>query len=235
MVMEPRDLDALRRAMEWGKGFQLREPQLVVFPTPMPLEGSDEWIEVATRLAANAQAANLGLRPWEVEPCHANDVVHGGWGGKPDEVALRRKMIKLGISVWEPDPSSAIAAAEAKPTPALDLPQRMQFSPQLLGWFAEAVQCTEQRSVLECKPDPTYSEFCSHSCTTCQRWFELQGLIYRELRLEFWPCLPAIPHRPHSRNYNRWRPDYDGPEWKLWAALKEALAERDRKQRERTA
>jgi hypothetical protein len=112
MVMEPRDLDALRRAVKWGKGYQRREPQIKVFPTPMPLEGSDEWIEVATRLAANAQAANLGLRPWEVEPCHADDVVHGGWGGKPDEVALRRKMIKLGISVWEPDPASAIARIE---------------------------------------------------------------------------------------------------------------------------
>jgi hypothetical protein len=234
MAMESRDLAALKRCIEWGKGFQLREPQLVVFPTPMPPEGSDEWIEVATRLAANAQCATLGLRPWDVAPCDADDVVHGGWGGKPDEVGLRRKMIALGISIWEPDPSAAIAAAEAS-TPALDPLQQMQFSPQLLSWFAEAVQCTERRNVLECKPDLTYSDFCSHECATCKRWFELQSLIYRELRLEFWPCLPAIPHTPHSRKYNRWRPDYDGPEWKLWAALKEALAERDRKQRERTA
>jgi hypothetical protein len=138
----------LKRCIEWGKGFQLREPQLVVFPTPTPPEGSDEWIEVATRLAGNAQCATLGLRPWDVAPCDADDVVHGGWGGKPDEVGLRRKMIALGISIWEPDPSAAIAAAEAS-TPALDPLQHMQFSPQLLGWFAEAVQCTERRNVLE--------------------------------------------------------------------------------------
>jgi hypothetical protein len=107
-----RDLDALRRAMEWGKNYQLREPQLKVFPTPMPPEGSHEWIAVATRLAANAQAANLGLRPWDVEPCHADDVVHDGWGGKPDEVALRRKLIALGLSVYEPDVPAALAKAE---------------------------------------------------------------------------------------------------------------------------
>jgi hypothetical protein len=114
--LTPRDLDALRRAMIWGEGFQRREPQLKLFPEQMPDEGSDEWMELATYFAVHAQVQALGLFPWQVAPCDADDVAHGGWGGKPEEVALRRNMISLGISVWEPDPSSAIAAAEAKPT-----------------------------------------------------------------------------------------------------------------------
>ena len=33
---------------------------------------------------------------------------------RPEEVALRRKMIALGISIWEPDPLAAITKAEAE-------------------------------------------------------------------------------------------------------------------------
>jgi hypothetical protein len=223
MVMA-HDLDALKRCIGWGKGLQIREPQIVVFPTPMPPEGSDQWVELATRLATNAQAANLGLRPWQVAPCDADDVVHDGWGGKPDEVALRRKMIELGLSIWEPDPTAAIAAAEANPVPIPDPPR--QFSPQVLDWFEQAVQCTEQRNAPECVPHSTDTKFCSYDCTTCRRWIKLQSQIYYDLRLAYWPILPAIPYTPHNkRRYNRWRPE-DGPQWKLWSALQQALAER---------
>jgi hypothetical protein len=110
--MTPVDLDALRRAMKWGEGYQRREPQIVVFPNPMPVEGTAEWFKLATDLAASAQYHALGLKPWQVEPCNASNVVDNGWGGKPDEVALRRKMIKLGLSRFEPDPLQAIAEAE---------------------------------------------------------------------------------------------------------------------------
>jgi hypothetical protein len=109
-----RDLDALRRAMKWGVGFQAREPQLRVFPDVMPAEGTEEWIKLAMHLVHSAQVSSLGLMPWQVPPCDADDVAHGGWGGKPDEVELRQKMIRLGISVLEPDPPAAIAKAEAK-------------------------------------------------------------------------------------------------------------------------
>jgi hypothetical protein len=114
MAMTPRDLDALMRAVEWGKGYQLREPQIVVFPTPMPDEGTPEWFELATRLAATAQYHTLGLKPWQTEPANVHDdcvTDPGGWGSRPDEVALRRKMIALGISIYEPDPAAAIAKA----------------------------------------------------------------------------------------------------------------------------
>jgi hypothetical protein len=116
MALTPNDINALKRAIEWGEGYQRREPQIVVFPNPMPDEGTPDWIELATRLASIAQCATLGLRPWEVEPCHASDVVHSGWGGKPQEVALRRKLIGLGLSRFEPDPLRAIAMAEERQT-----------------------------------------------------------------------------------------------------------------------
>ena len=111
------DRDALRRAVEWGKDYQRREPQIKVFPSPMPLEGSPEWIELATYLAVHAQVQALGLRPWETVPCQTEncDDAHinpNGWGNRPDEVALLRKMIRLGISIYEPDPPAAISRAE---------------------------------------------------------------------------------------------------------------------------
>jgi hypothetical protein len=109
------DVAALRRAVAWGKGFARREPQLVVFPTPMPDEGTPDWIELAQRLAAEAQYTTLGLKPWQTEPVHVVDNGHvdpSGWANRPDEVALRRKMLALGISLFEPDVPAAIARAE---------------------------------------------------------------------------------------------------------------------------
>jgi hypothetical protein len=44
-------------------------------------------------------------------------------GGKPEEVALRQRMIALGLSEFEPDPLTAIESAEteveADPQPAV--------------------------------------------------------------------------------------------------------------------
>lgn len=119
MKLTPNDLGALRRAIKWGARYQRLEPQLKVFPSPMPPEDSPQWIELATRLAAKAQHHTLGLKPWQTEPLHVVDNGHidpNGWGNRPDEVALRRKMLKLKISLFEPDPPAAIAEAE-RPLP----------------------------------------------------------------------------------------------------------------------
>jgi hypothetical protein len=113
--LTPTDLDALRRAVEWGKGHALREPQIRVMPDVLPPENSEAWLKLATDLAATAQRRTLRLPPWETEPLHAVDdgvIDPNGWGNRPDEVALRRKMIALGISIYEPDPPAAIAKAE---------------------------------------------------------------------------------------------------------------------------
>jgi hypothetical protein len=76
------DLDALRRAIAWGRGFQQRNPQLRIFPDVLPMEGSAPWLELARYLASHAQTHHLGLRPWEVPPIDVDD----GWC-KPEEIA----------------------------------------------------------------------------------------------------------------------------------------------------
>jgi hypothetical protein len=116
--LPPRDLDALKRAMEWGKGYQRREPQLRMFPGDvMPDEGTEEWIELALYFVSAAQSDSLHLRPWETPPLHTHDdgiVDSLGWGRRPNEVALLRKMIALGLSRFEPDPLQAIDEAERR-------------------------------------------------------------------------------------------------------------------------
>jgi hypothetical protein len=103
------DLDALRRAIAWGHGFQQRNPQIVVFPATMPTEGTPEWLELAQHLASNAQSHHLGLRPWQTPPIHADNHC------KPEEIALLETMISLNISRYEPDPPAAIDAATLRP------------------------------------------------------------------------------------------------------------------------
>jgi hypothetical protein len=61
------DIDALRRAVEWGKRYQKSEPQITVLPSPLPPEDTPQWVEVATRVAVMAQAVTLGLRPWQAD------------------------------------------------------------------------------------------------------------------------------------------------------------------------
>ena len=118
--LAPLDLDALRRAMKWGEGYQRREPLLKVFPNPMPREGSPEWIEAAIYFVVAAQAASLHLKPWQCVPLQVADdsIIADCYGRRPDEITLRRKMIALGISIYEPDVPAAIAKAERAKTTA---------------------------------------------------------------------------------------------------------------------
>jgi hypothetical protein len=103
-----RDLDALRRALTWGVGFQARNPQIKVFPDPMPEEGTPEWLKLAEHLASNAQSHHLGMKPWESPPVVVEAT---GCAGSDDEIALCQHMRDLGISRFEPDPPSAISNA----------------------------------------------------------------------------------------------------------------------------
>ena len=117
MELTPNDLDALRRAMKWGKAFQTREPQLRVWPEVLPDEGSPAWTELAMYFVRAAQADNLHLKPWQTEPCATIDdgvIDDNGWGRRSGEVALLRRMLSLGVSRYEPHPLVAIAAAEAE-------------------------------------------------------------------------------------------------------------------------
>jgi hypothetical protein len=113
-AMRRTDRVALARAIEWAKRYQRGKP-IILLPEPVPRAGSPEWIEEARRCAACAQMLTLGLRPWQCPPVHASDTVGDDrYGERPAEVELRQRMIKLGISIFEPDPLAALAAAEAE-------------------------------------------------------------------------------------------------------------------------
>jgi hypothetical protein len=114
MTLEADDLDALRRAITWGRSWQVRESHLHVLPDPLPKEGSEEWVELAIRFAAMAQAEALDLRPWQCEPAfvHADEPVADVYGRRPNEVEMLKRMLRLGLSRYEPNPTAAIAEAE---------------------------------------------------------------------------------------------------------------------------
>jgi hypothetical protein len=111
--MRRQDKDALRRAIEMAK--TTLDPAIVQAVEAM-LKTS--WQAAGAYASYHSQMTSLRLRPWQCPPCDRDDVVDpapaGMYGGKPVEVALRRRMIALGLSEFEPDPLGAIEHAEAK-------------------------------------------------------------------------------------------------------------------------
>jgi hypothetical protein len=59
---------------------------------------------------------SLHLKPWQEPPCWAGDdkpVDRDGTHGRAAAWALRRKLIKAGLSMYEPDPVAALEAVAA--------------------------------------------------------------------------------------------------------------------------
>ena len=111
--MTRRDREALARAVQWAERYQRGKP-IILLPSPMPRAGSPGWIEEAQRCAGVAQMITLRLKPWQCPPVIASDTVGDNpdrYGERPQEVELRQRMIKLGISVYEPDPIAAMETA----------------------------------------------------------------------------------------------------------------------------
>jgi hypothetical protein len=65
-----------------------------------------EGFEAAGEFAADrVQSANLKLRPWETSPCNI-------WGyDQSKAIALRDRLVAAGLSVFEPDPVTALREA----------------------------------------------------------------------------------------------------------------------------
>ena len=77
----------------------------------------DDWWWEATSAAYGCQMDSLHLRPWQEPPCWADDdkpVDHDGTHGRAAAWALRRRLIKAGLSMYEPDPVRALEAAAAR-------------------------------------------------------------------------------------------------------------------------
>jgi hypothetical protein len=94
------DMDALRKCMEIAKRDPLRVEQLESMLEDRP------WIEVARFACYCVQGDVLRLKLWESPPCSPSD----------DEAAwkLLQKMLKAGVSRFDPDPLRALEAAQAE-------------------------------------------------------------------------------------------------------------------------
>jgi hypothetical protein len=102
------DRDAFGRAIEWvrqhGNAAQIEDK--------LRCEGFEAAGEFA---AYSAQCDTLRLRPWQAPPCHVRGTVPSDvYGCRPGEIALRDRLLAAGLSLFEPDPLSALAASERK-------------------------------------------------------------------------------------------------------------------------
>jgi hypothetical protein len=105
------DRDALKRALQQMRSAS--EEHRAHYDAILEKRG---WFEAASHAAYSAQIKSLGLRPWQAVPFEAADEVDevGGYGKTAEEVLLKQRMLDLSISLYEPNPREAIAAAEAK-------------------------------------------------------------------------------------------------------------------------
>ena len=72
------------------------------------------WREVCESAAYSMQVRNLRLKPWQAPPMSVRtDEIGMGYGCSASEVKLKRRMVSLGISIFEPDPRGAIEQAES--------------------------------------------------------------------------------------------------------------------------
>jgi len=72
------------------------------------------WREVCESAAYSMQVRNLRLKPWQAPPMNVRtDEIGQGYGCSASEVKLRRHMLRLGISIFEPDPRGAIEREES--------------------------------------------------------------------------------------------------------------------------
>jgi hypothetical protein len=107
--MKKADREALRRALRMTKGER-------AVSRPLGPEGSDAWWDEATSAAYSCQMDNLRLRPWQDPPCWACDdkPVDDHTHGRVAAWELRRRLLKAGLSQYEPDPVAALEAVAAR-------------------------------------------------------------------------------------------------------------------------
>jgi hypothetical protein len=72
------------------------------------------WEDVARSAAYACQLRTLRLKPFQAPPCEVSDVATDPpcYGHSPGEVALRRRMLAAGLSLFEPSPLEALERAE---------------------------------------------------------------------------------------------------------------------------
>jgi hypothetical protein len=66
------------------------------------------WQQAAELAAYQCQCRTMRLRPWQAPPIDASDEFGVGYGCQPSEVQLRRRLLAAGLSIYEPDPLTAL-------------------------------------------------------------------------------------------------------------------------------
>jgi len=94
--IDPLDRDALQRCMDIAMRDPDRADQLQT-----KLDDGQSWHDVARLAASLVQSRALRLKPWEVPPSVASE-------DDKDAHLLLQKMIKAGLSRYEPDPRAAL-------------------------------------------------------------------------------------------------------------------------------
>jgi hypothetical protein len=106
------DRDALVRALAMVRTLD----PIIVQAVDAMLKTS--WQQAGEYASYHSQMRSLRLRPWQRPPCDANDEIDptegDRYGNMPGEVGLRRRMITLGLSEFEPNPLEAIERSEAE-------------------------------------------------------------------------------------------------------------------------
>jgi len=110
LVISDLDRIAFEKAIAWVR--QHGEPiEVAAIETALTREGLTAAGEHAAYIA---QYRTLQLRPWQCPPCHARDEVAVDiYGRRPGELELRDRLVSAGLSVYEPDPLSALARVHA--------------------------------------------------------------------------------------------------------------------------
>jgi hypothetical protein len=100
MSLSTIDKQALQRALDLCADRRQQLDAMAREPRP--------WEEIARFAAYTMQVRTLKLQPWQSPPCQVAADADGAAGD------LVRAMLELGISIYEPDPITALKEAEHK-------------------------------------------------------------------------------------------------------------------------
>jgi hypothetical protein len=138
--VEPReaDRDAFERALKMARRDPARAKQLTSMMTDRP------WEEVAKFAAHCCQGKSLGLKPWQVPPCSLTDAEvwadldssapeHRGYLEAQD---LVRRLLRVGLSRWEPDPVAALRRAKERSNHSEPQPSKPPLGPNTREGYA---------------------------------------------------------------------------------------------------
>jgi hypothetical protein len=109
------DVDALTRAFEIG-----RRESPAYRGHLKHIEAQRGWRQAAESASYHCQIRTLKLRPWQPPPSWVRDIEGSlalgddGIGGWYTATKLAQRLLAVGLSLYEPDPPTALAIAEAK-------------------------------------------------------------------------------------------------------------------------